>query len=206
MPFMQRLTWGGVALHGGKLPGYPASHGCVRLPPEFARLLYGVTRLGMTVVITNEPAVPRVAPTPAFFASPESVAVSSETGWWPDRAPAGPVSIVVSTSDLRVVVLRNGVIIGQAALTIDSPINESSAYVLQSSIGSTRRWLRIPLPGPLAGATNDLRGQLHVREDFQHSVESILQPGATVVITPDSLSMQSPWQVLTVVDDRKVIH
>src|SRR5207237_723322 len=62
MPFMQRITWGGVALHGGDLPGYPASHGCIRLPREFARLLFGVTRLGMTVVITSEAAVPRLAP------------------------------------------------------------------------------------------------------------------------------------------------
>ena len=41
MPYMQRLTWGGVALHGGRLPGYPASHGCIRLPQAFARLIYG---------------------------------------------------------------------------------------------------------------------------------------------------------------------
>src|SRR5688572_25927129 len=45
MPYMQRLTWGGVALHAGNLPGYPASHGCIRMPHDFARLLYGVTRL-----------------------------------------------------------------------------------------------------------------------------------------------------------------
>jgi lipoprotein-anchoring transpeptidase ErfK/SrfK len=43
MPYMERLTWSGIALHAGNLPGYPASHGCVRLPLEFARLLYGVT-------------------------------------------------------------------------------------------------------------------------------------------------------------------
>ena len=46
MPNMQRLTWGGIALHAGALPGYPASHGCVRLPMEFSRLLFGVTSLG----------------------------------------------------------------------------------------------------------------------------------------------------------------
>lgn len=54
MPYMQRLTWGGVALHAGNLPGYPASHGCIRLPHEFARLLFGVTRLGDPVVVTAE--------------------------------------------------------------------------------------------------------------------------------------------------------
>ena len=56
MPFMQRLTWSGIAIHSGYLPGYPASHGCIRLPPAFARALYGLTRAGSTtVVIANEP-------------------------------------------------------------------------------------------------------------------------------------------------------
>jgi hypothetical protein len=59
MPYMQRLTWRGVALHAGQLPGYPASHGCIRLPSGFAKLLYGVTKLGMTVLITDRAVTPR---------------------------------------------------------------------------------------------------------------------------------------------------
>lgn len=54
MPFMQRLTWDGVALHAGRLPGYPASHGCVRLPSQFAELLYGVTDHGGVVVVADD--------------------------------------------------------------------------------------------------------------------------------------------------------
>src|SRR5262249_20221828 len=46
MPFMQRITWSGVALHAGVLPGYPASHGCIRMPPSFAVRMYGLTRMG----------------------------------------------------------------------------------------------------------------------------------------------------------------
>jgi lipoprotein-anchoring transpeptidase ErfK/SrfK len=53
MPFMQRLTWYGVALHGGKLPGYAASHGCIRLPLAFARKLFGITSVGTKVVVTD---------------------------------------------------------------------------------------------------------------------------------------------------------
>ena len=64
MPYMQRLTWRGVALHAGQLPGYPASHGCIRLPRGFAQRLFGVTKLGMTVVITDRAVTPRIAPTP----------------------------------------------------------------------------------------------------------------------------------------------
>ena len=54
MPFMQRLTWDGIALHAGKLPGYPASHGCIRLPNAFAKLLFEETRKGMLVVVADE--------------------------------------------------------------------------------------------------------------------------------------------------------
>jgi hypothetical protein len=53
MPFMQRLTWGGVALHAGHIPGRPASHGCVRLPLAFARNLFSVTRVGAAVHIVE---------------------------------------------------------------------------------------------------------------------------------------------------------
>jgi len=54
MPFMQRLTWDGIALHAGRIPGQPASHGCVRLPLEFSEQLFEVTDREMTVVIADE--------------------------------------------------------------------------------------------------------------------------------------------------------
>lgn len=53
MPYMQRLTWSGVALHAGRVPDYPASHGCIRLPHEFARQLFGVTDKGAHVLVTS---------------------------------------------------------------------------------------------------------------------------------------------------------
>jgi hypothetical protein len=58
MPHMQRITWSGIALHGGPLPGYPASHGCVRMPYDFARLLFGVTKLGMRVIVAPTDVAP----------------------------------------------------------------------------------------------------------------------------------------------------
>ncbi|MDB5698940.1 MAG: ErfK/YbiS/YcfS/YnhG family protein [Alphaproteobacteria bacterium] len=54
MPFMQRLTNYGIALHAGHLPGYPASHGCIRFPRGFAKKLYGITNFGTTVTITRQ--------------------------------------------------------------------------------------------------------------------------------------------------------
>lgn len=54
MPYMQRLTWSGVAIHAGSLPGYPASHGCIRLPRSFARKLYGITDFDTQVTVTRQ--------------------------------------------------------------------------------------------------------------------------------------------------------
>ncbi|WP_176590156.1 L,D-transpeptidase family protein [Sphingobium sp. EM0848] len=54
MPFMQRLTWDGIALHAGHNPGHPASHGCVRLPYAFARTLFGLTQIGTLVSVTSD--------------------------------------------------------------------------------------------------------------------------------------------------------
>ena len=53
MPYMLRLTWQGVALHGGHLPGYPASHGCIRLPHEFAPRVFETVRLGDLVMVVR---------------------------------------------------------------------------------------------------------------------------------------------------------
>jgi lipoprotein-anchoring transpeptidase ErfK/SrfK len=58
MPYMQRITWSGSALHEGPLPGYPASHGCVRLPTDFAQILWRATKLGARVIITRDEAAP----------------------------------------------------------------------------------------------------------------------------------------------------
>jgi hypothetical protein len=58
MPHMQRITWSGIALHGGVLPGYPASHGCIRMPYDFAEHLFGMTKLGMRVIVAPGDAAP----------------------------------------------------------------------------------------------------------------------------------------------------
>lgn len=57
MPHMQRLTWTGIAIHAGKLPGYPASHGCIRLPADFARALFKLTRPETTAIVVTDQAV-----------------------------------------------------------------------------------------------------------------------------------------------------
>lgn len=82
MPFMQRVTWTGIALHAGALPGYPASHGCVRMPYEFAQELFGLTKLGLRVVIARQDIAPVEIAGPAFFKTRQRL----------NDAPAAPTS------------------------------------------------------------------------------------------------------------------
>lgn len=81
MPHMQRLTWNGIAMHGGPLPGYAASHGCVRLPFAFAEKLFGTTRIGMRVIISPNDATPVAFSHPALLV-PDAEAVAAA----PERA------------------------------------------------------------------------------------------------------------------------
>jgi hypothetical protein len=83
MPFMQRLTWGGVALHAGYNPGRPASHGCIRLPAGFARILFQATRVGGIVTVTR--GAPIEAPPPAIEQPGIEMAAT-------DPAPAAPLA------------------------------------------------------------------------------------------------------------------
>jgi hypothetical protein len=73
MPFMQRITWTGIALHAGVLPGQPASHGCVRLPHAFAQHLFGLTDIGLRVVIVPNDITPAPISHPLLFQSRRSL-------------------------------------------------------------------------------------------------------------------------------------
>src|SRR4051794_32414994 len=75
MPWMQRITWSGMALHAGVVPGYPASHGCVRLPPSFASKLFQMTIGGENVVIARDSPAPLIIEHPKLF-QPVSLTVS----------------------------------------------------------------------------------------------------------------------------------
>jgi hypothetical protein len=68
MPYMQRITWSGVAMHAGILPGYPASHGCIRMPHDFAVRLYGMTKVGVRVFVTRNDVTPAPFADPHLFA------------------------------------------------------------------------------------------------------------------------------------------
>lgn len=206
MPYMQRLTWGGIALHAGNLPGYPASHGCIRLPHEFARLLYQVTHRGMTVIITDLPAVPRVAPAEELLSSGKERAgpAGLTVEWNPEHAPSGPLSIVVSTADRRAVVLREGRIIGSSPIELEGTISRTSAYLLNGVVDGKRQWVRIGLPGQGDTGSENLRNRLSIPESFRSLIDPVLKIGTTVIVTADSLRSGTPGVSLTVIENERM--
>jgi hypothetical protein len=98
MPFMQRLTWSGIALHAGALPGYPASHGCVRMPHGFAERLFEITRLGMRVIVMRDDIGPVDIAHAALFRPAADV---------PDGGNAGPSVVALGAEPQPVVPLAN---------------------------------------------------------------------------------------------------
>lgn len=95
MPYMQRLTWDGIAMHGGHLPGYPASHGCIRLPHPFAKALFGVTQMNQEVVVLKDTSTPvkRPEPKPVPVVDPPVAPVVQpvvEPAVTPPASPAKP--------------------------------------------------------------------------------------------------------------------
>ena len=192
MPNMQRLTWKGIALHAGNLPGYPASHGCIRLPMQFSSLLFGATRLGMTVIITSLPVEPRQSAAPdiaAPIAATTTTLARAAYEWHPERATQGPVSVIVSAADQRAIVLRNGTEIGSAPVRVAGSANGGWAYALRSWDDSGEHWLKLQFAG--SGQGMDVGAGEGARFDtpwdFKHAVQTVLRPGSIIVVTPLSL-------------------
>ena len=141
MPFMQRLTPRGVALHAGTLPGHPASHGCIRLPSGFAPLLYGVTRIGTPVTITDASDLGVLAP-----ALGAELAMAPRTGFWrSERSSLRPVSIVASLPSRTMVVIGAGQLIGSAPLILPTPaegIYQNPALQEKPPVVLPQEWVR----------------------------------------------------------------
>ena len=100
MPFMQRITWSGIAIHAGVLPGYPASHGCIRMPMAFAVKMYGWTKTGVRVVVTPDEMVPTGFSHPLLVAQkivPQPIAAADPKTDAPPAAKADKASNVVTT-------------------------------------------------------------------------------------------------------------
>ena len=211
MPYQQRLTWKGVALHAGNLPGFPASHGCVRLPMEFAKKLFAITPMGGTVVIAGGHTDPVKRPSAGVLApalagvTTAPAAVLTPTGsftWTPQLSPSGPVSIIISTGDQQVVVLRNGVEIGRAHASVQQETNEPQ--VMTFAGGKRHEWIQVGVSdltgNPAEIISTERVEQMQLPAPFVAGMRSVIAPGTTILVTQASVSPESTGLETTVMD------
>jgi hypothetical protein len=216
MPYMERVTWGGIALHAGDLPGYPDSHGCVRLPLEFSKLLFGVTMKGATVIIADQHSGPAETVHPGLFftqSGEESEPIApGKFDWDPDKSSSGPVSMIVSSADKTVYVYRNGVEIGRAGIPnaqVVSPLNDRVFSALSGADAEGHlRWMEVTSAGK-EGSSQGLflaAQKSGLPTAFLTNAKAIVTPGTTIIFTDKSVdpTTQSPpgFQVLVAQKDK----
>ena len=174
MPYMQRITWSGIALHAGPRPGYPASHGCIRLPQDFAVRLFQMTKIGTRVIVTRDATAPVGITHPKLFipknpaeqtaavttnmitgATPIAVDTSGGSTTMPVNptpavGPPKPVSVFVSRKQRKVFVRRGFEELFDVPIRIeetDLPIGTHifTAMGLKDG-GKTMRWTVVSVP------------------------------------------------------------
>lgn len=211
MPFQERLTWDGVALHAGGLPGFPESHGCVHLPYEFSRELFAITSLGMTVVIEGD-AIQTVETTANSLLAPYNargeptaspgLLDGEQFRWNPGLESEGPLSIIVSKLDQRIVVLRNGTEIGRSAALIDDPDPGSHVITLITRDGAPH-WIYVAVTGHPEDEGREIDGSILDRvrlpRDFYNGLIGELRPGTTILVTNSRVEAEGAPQI-TVMD------
>ncbi len=196
MPYMQRLTWSGIAMHAGDLPGYPASGGCIRLPHAFSQKLYGVMHNGATVAITKKNARPSQSSKPAgiLLASKASAGEraipdpAGEVVWNPGKSRSGPFSVLLSYADKTVYVWRNGIQIGQSPVAIRPGANppEGVFMMLEGKDSSGKNaWSALSLDGGSAqgNAVAAMRANIRMPDEFSRKITPLLKPGTILVST-----------------------
>lgn len=191
MPWMERLTWTGIAMHAGDLPGYPDSHGCVRLPLEFSKLLFTVTTKGGTVIIADDHSAPRETVHPGMIFSQvtppagEAELPAGEFTWTPEKSVSGPVTILVSEADKVVYVYRNGVEIGRTTV---SSLDIDGQHVYSALDGTDEqgqaKWICVD-GKPAANDPNivEIAGKAGIAKAFLAGVRAVIVPGTTLVFT-----------------------
>jgi L,D-transpeptidase catalytic domain len=209
MPYMQRLTWTGIAMHSGQLPGYPASHGCVRLPYDFSQLLFKATAKGGTVVVGDgKTPTPHLASNPGLLLAPKDFSpemvrrlAKDEYDWRPERSTEGPMTIVVSSADDALYVYRNGNPIGRAAVQISGRggLGSHVFTLLEGHTGKPSQlapgreagnWMRVTSQGRPVEA-EQLASRIRFNTEFAQKLADQIKPGTTVVVTDQPVVRKS---------------
>jgi hypothetical protein len=193
MPNMERLTWNGVALHAGNLPGYPASHGCIRLPPAFAANLFTVTTVGTPVIVAGDATTPTSLVDHGLILG-TTAEEEAEVAVYKEEKPvfattAGATSILVSGADQSMYVIENGDIVAEGKATIADPSKPlgENVFILEDGDGKGFTWQAIGFhrtdPNgavvPDASVVERIKGPPNVID----AIKQRMKPGMVLVTT-----------------------
>ena len=193
MPDMEKLTWKGIALHVGDLPGYPNSHGCVHLPPDFADDLYAITQIGTPVILAGGHSDPAsIADPGAILGTTAREEIEAKIGGKPipSLSPEAVMSILVSRADMKIYVLQNADIVAEGAATIKDPAEPigSNVFVWQGGDAKGSTWEGMGFHAdptvPTAPNTNVLQ-RIDGAPQVMDVIRDRIKPG-TVLVTTDS--------------------
>jgi hypothetical protein len=141
MPFMQRITWSGVALHAGVLPGYPASHGCIRMPPAFAVRLFHLTQRGARVLVVHNEVAPQPFESARLFTKPKP-AEKVSTLVAPPVALAAETAAVIRTAETQTPNVMSDAVVapqmGAAPVAADAPVPAPQQAVHEGAKAATQ--------------------------------------------------------------------
>jgi lipoprotein-anchoring transpeptidase ErfK/SrfK len=166
MPYMERITWSGVALHEGPLPGHAASHGCIRLPGSFASSLFKVTKLGARVVITRDPVAPVAFASPRLFTPKKPEPIDTPVA----AAPPVVVADAQATSSIKSDEQKpvSDVHAGLGAPAVIAKLDDKPATVApEVTKPAEAKPEAKKLKGPVQVFVSRKTGRLYVRQNFQ---------------------------------------
>lgn len=207
MPNMNRLTWSGIALHAGNLPGYPASHGCVRLPFAFSEKLFGITHLGTPVIISGAHSDPVELVHPGmvlgayevaeFKAVEKSLAGKKQPPDWASASNQPVTSIIVSSADRKIMLVENSTIRAEGTATIKGAGKLGShVYILKpdDTRGGSLAWTALshaPDAKGLAIPHQDSLMRVSADNGFIRKMQEAMHPGMVMIYTDAPLSPDS---------------
>jgi hypothetical protein len=192
MPDMEKLTWKGIALHVGDLPGYPDSHGCVHLPQEFADDLYAITQVGTPVILAGGHTDPAsVADPGAILGTTAREEIAAKLGGKPipSLSPDAVMSILVSRGDMKIYVLENANIVAEGAAIIKDPEKPigSNVFVWKGGDAHSSTWEGMGFhadPGVPTAPDSDVLQRIDGAPQVMDVIRDRIKPG-TVLVTTD---------------------
>jgi hypothetical protein len=206
MPYMQRITWSGAALHEGPLPGYPASHGCVRLTTSFAQLLWKATKMGARVIVTRPEVAPLefdharlFVPRPKMVEAPKLAGPSRMASADPEPATTATVAKVKTANSASATAVAVTSLVGDASKPVVTSVETAPAANTPAGEQPTKRALTEGI-----GGTPETTAAVEPVETKAAEVQPVGKPAVPAPIIVDERPKTMPAAIVQEANGRPI--